>query len=1390
MKCSNDIDCAALVDHVCALTSSGELLCQPKQNNAKKLREVCDPAATTSECESRTCHPKRKICTSHCAKDEDCPSGVCESVEFEPGKIFAICLGSLNQCNRDKDCGTGNNNDNLCALQQTSPTELATRCRTAVGQRPAGQSCLGDGDCIHNNCYNREYCASFCLDASDCPTGMECKEQEILLGANKYKFKTCQHPAEGLPCKTDKQCLRQGYICAPIKVGTKLELRCINNTQAPYLDSCSKNEDCKSGVCLLTSGEQCSKPCENDNDCAQGSATVKCLDVLLDVNGIKDTFKMCVPQLQSCAKTSDCTNVGDVCAPHVDASGQFSLRCLPNNSSAKLIGADCASSDECASRICYNKVCASLCMAANDCGGGKQGFGCTQESIKSPNPKVPDISAMLCSVPSAGLKCTTHLANQSGDSCPSATNDTCRIVDVNGTPEQRCRTAAGTAEVGASCSKNADCKSGTCLTPDGICTAPCRNDNDCASAGADLKCVKKTLQGKEFSVCAYQGCSGDPDCDAGKICANVISQVGRLLACVQPNKQKKAGEACSKNGDCQSNICHPKSSICVPPCAGGKDISCPPQYACELATNGPDSINLCLPIPNACQSNGTCTSGQVCVYTVNSTSGKPRQTCGAALGDRKLGDFCDPTATSPQCITGFCNPSTKRCGQFCESASDCPADTHRCTSVTVAITQPGSTQSNPMTKNFSLRVCQSLLCRYNGDCQTGEVCAVSLVNSAAVKKCEAIGVNKKLPGQTCTLDADCATGLCRNNVCVALCSAHRHCADNEQCGPATYITTTTNACLKGTRASCSGDKDCATGEVCQVNSSGGKPAASCQKFPTGGIPAGGTCNPNDGFPGKCASHMCDAVTKKCLQACAPGLNDCGTGEVCDSFSILGGTINACIPPPQSCTKGSDCSSGTVCAVSVSQGSVAYSCLRPPSTRTKKVGDACNPNAAFPGECQTSLCHPELRVCVNTCQQDSDCTDTTRPLCGKMAISGGLLARACVSKNVACDQDANCPSSEPVCGVELSNNTLSTKCSRGSTFGSKKIGDTCDPSQTISKSECLNRFCEAGRSVCTAVCQNNDQCPTGLVCAQTRVEGNRTILGCVPAAGSTCTKLQACAVPNVCRVIRETSGVVAKCQTVGGKGVELTCSGSSNITTECSSGICHPTNDRCTSVCQQDDDCLLGKCKAITLEGFQVKVCDSSCAKDSDCPTGQICGLSGPGNKLVLSCIKPDSQKAAAGATCDPTKRINGNDCQSSFCSMSNSKCTTSCTQNSDCGSGQICTTGAVRLPNGTLVNLKGCFPTSGSCLLQNQCATGTLCQLEAQSSSVGTICKAADSNRLPEGNTCSSTTLPGDCQTGLCDPQSKQCTGFCTKDSDCNGTRSKCGSITANSASFKACVKP
>lgn len=1427
--CTTDGDCKQ--GESCGLGASGKLECQTIPGNGKLIGETCQ-VGVEGECRSNLCHPDA-YCTITCQADADCPNGACVDVAFG-NNTFKVCKkDNENQCLRDGQC----REQQVCRIETVNASTSATKCGNEAGNRTLGQACISNNECTHAACINGEYCTQPCGANIDCPKNFECKEFDLEYpsGSNvKTKFRLCLLPTDGVACQTSKDCIRQGYVCSPRVVSGSLELRCQKPTGAgTFGQTCEKDSDCESGYCLPSG--TCTIACNANADCPTTGNPSNCFEVDLERTGVKGKLKACLEVRVACKSDADC-NAQEVCRDFLDDAGNYDFRCVPRFSSAgnalgntcmdnsqcqsqycsggkctacssdadcgtgrrcitsictasKDLGGDCTKDTDCIGRICFNKRCSQTCTANTDC--KVNGFGCTNEELTQ---QTKMYRGDICTVPQGGLPCFLNA------DCPSSAEGECRIVEVSGVPSTRCRAAVGAKKLGETCTQDSDCVSGTCLQPDGICTQSCKQDSDCGTG--TLRCLERDFTPSgggtaiPIKVCTPEPCRGGTSCRKGEVCVYRSSGSVGFLRCDTPAAGKKLlGATCTTGADCATNLCQKatgaSSGVCAAACRGSASDVCPLQYECEASATGPLGTHLCLPRTDACVKDADCSSGQKCVLTFDQFQ-RPLRKCGNAIGTTKVGEPCDPNATTSQCESGFCDPRTKRCGLFCDGNSDCPSGGQfLCSTGTF---KKGPNQPGP---DWELKYCRSILCDSSQDCASNEICNVSLISLQPVKQCTTpIGSQN---GATCTIASDCQSGLCHNGACVALCSADRHCQASEYCGDVNLPPNAkSKGCITGNRTVCLGDADCGTGESCQVNFPSSDPVKQCKAPKTNEKDNGQSCDPAK-FPPECKSHLCDSVTRKCIATCGLGLGDCKIGsEVCGSFPVLGKNVDACLPPPQSCQKLADCVKGTVCAAVISAGKATALCLRESAAQTKKVGDTCNPNLVYPGECQTRLCHPDLKVCVSPCQQDSDCP-SARPRCGKITLSGGVVASACVPSNAPCQHDGDCPASEPICSLGLKSGVLEKTCSAGGP-GAATIGASCDPDKSI-PGDCINRFCEIGTQTCVKACEVDAHCPQGLVCLETLIEGGRRTKGCVRAIGSTCTDRLDCARPSYCAAEQDTNGVVGRCRIRAGVDFGTTCKpsvrpqGGYNLVGNCRSNICHPSTSSCSALCQNTADCTVGNCKPIQLVGFNTNVCDVSCKKTADCPTGQLCGAYiEPLGGYYPSCVATDTKLKKLGDSCDPDKG-QFSECQTGVCSPTTRKCTQVCEQDSNCGTGEICAKSSVLSNNNLRVFADLCVPDTGGCKRDPECYNGFRCRALDRNGKLITQCQARGVGESIEGAACSPTGT-NLCWSQICEPKSNQCTIPCDTNADCaqQGVRNTCKAITVTvgtaSRSVKVCAQP
>ncbi|MEM1008296.1 MAG: hypothetical protein AAGJ35_04770, partial [Myxococcota bacterium] len=201
------------------------------------------------------------------------------------------------------------------------------------------------------------------------------------------------------------------------------------------------------------------------------------------------------------------------------------------------------------------------------------------------------------------------------------------------------------------------------------------------------------------------------------------------------------------------------------------------------------------------------------------------------------------------------------------------------------------------------------------------------------------------------------------------------------------------------------------------------------------------------------------------------------------------------------------------------------------------------------------------------------------------------------------------------------------------------------------------------------------------------------------------------------------------------------------------------------------------------------VCDPTCQKEQDCPSGQSCQFTVIGQNVVSQCVKPTPNSKKTGDSCDPS-RFDA-ECASNLCGFASKICLKSCLKNDNCDSKQVCEQAFIQIRANQFISVQACLPNTGTCTTPNDCKNNTICGV-SESKNPLYACFSPDQQALPTGGTCDpKKAFPGDCQSRLCDPESKTCTTPCTQDSDCTDqVRTRCGNLDVKGTPFKACIQP
>ncbi|MEM1007616.1 MAG: hypothetical protein AAGJ35_01305, partial [Myxococcota bacterium] len=1145
--CKTENDCLRISPTLtCRKEENGVgLVCLPRIDGGGGYGTACAPKEGVSElCATSICHPEQKKCTELCTSAEDCASRQCEEQSIA-GFTQRVCRIDENECQSDRDC----QQDEICQLEQKQDRTFRTRCAPPdENRKDLGASCQRDNDCKSNTCVldnQSDYCSQLCRVDSDCGAGYACKTQ-LHPPDQSRTFGECVIQTGGLPCSANNECKRDGFVCKPTQINNEIVQRCAqaNNALKKIGDACVEDKECISNICLPAT-KRCSAPCIDNTSC-QGIVFPRCDSVPFVLGQQTKDIKICLPQLCDRTKTkTDCNaQKNEICAPLVDDTKKFVFSCSLPLEKQKDVGDNCEKHSECTERLCLNGRCARLCRTNQDC--PNTNYLCANTTLK--REKQNALSAKACTPPNNGFACTTT------KDC-SGQQDLCRLITINQTLTPRCALPTqGKAELGAPCTKNEECQSGTCLLLQGLCTKPCSEDAHCSLSGnpSALRCRKLPLtptggQPQEVNVCALAPCKGITECRPQEVCAYRSANNQDYLACVRPDPKKRIqGQSCQQNQECQSGLC--TQNVCVAPCSGGQTPLCPLQTTCETTPTGPNSLHLCKTIPNACLRNQDCKqNNQICVFSLN--NGRPERTCKNPVGQLQTGAECKK---NDDCATNLCHPTNNICTEFCDLTrgdADCPS----------ASTEYGCAVGS--LSNQDVPFCRNLRCQSEKDCLSGETCFLEVDAKNNVQtRCRRVQNNTL--GKTCTPrlpNVDCTNNFCNplSQVCISPCLASRNCNDNQLCQDVNLGPFVTKGCVAGQRQFCDGNLDCLNNQICQASLTPQNVVqTTCQDRGNKKAP-GASCSAGS----ECYSSVCDGLTQKCMKICKPGLNDCTETEICAETGFLGGrTVNVCLPKPDACNKTADCSQGTICGVDIQGAQISYLCLRPAQNGID-VGQACNPAQPYPGQCKSRICDPNLQQCAPTCNTDQDCNGQSR--CGKIELNNGSLVRACIPNNANCERSATCPSTQPICALDLQQGNLVRRCIADDPK-KVEIGKACDPALKL-LNVCKNRFCEQRQRKCLQTCEKDTQCPTGLKCENTFVDGRPT-KGCVPPNGAPCARETDCASPKICQANQTATTLTLSCQLLNGRDTGQLCN-PKTFPNNCGSNLCIRNINRCVPPCQ-------------------------------------------------------------------------------------------------------------------------------------------------------------------------------------------------------------------------------
>ena len=1241
-------------------------------------------------CNAPQCQLKRTNGQS-CSLASQCQSGNC----VDGVCCNDACGGSCLACNVSGNLGTCT----TIATNQDPANECNPGACDGLGQcqRSLGVSCTVNAQCASGNCVDGVCCNTTCLGtclacdlggslgtcsnvpanvdpANECPNGA-CTGSGTCQGSptTPCNFPSdcannlcvdgfcCDTPCSGLceACRASLKGSGVDGVCGPIGANLDPGNECAagecngaKSCESPDGASCMTGAQCLSGHCV--DGVCCNTDCSGTcRACNVPNSVGTCASVALN----QDPANECNPG--SCDGLGACQiNQGNPCTSNAQCSTGF-----------------------CVDGVCCDAACTGTCQACSTAlkGGGIQGecgpiAGGTDpqnECVQEPSSTCGNTGFCsgqgTCSLYTNGTTCAVaSCSGQNTLSKPDTCNGVGQCID-GGT--QSCNAFACNGGIcNLTCTADTDCATGNFCT--GMACSPkkanglmCGTSNECTSGNCvDGVCCSSACT-DECKSCALPGSLG--------VCANIPSggtdalpSCGGIQLCNGSGKCVDAnGQQCATNAECFSNIC--VDGVCCNNACSGLCSACSAAKngalngTCSPITSGLDPDNECSGAA-ACNGMGacgllgdgtTCTAGSECqsgfcidgVCCNNACTGSCRACSAGKTGG--VNGVCANVATN--------SDPDNECLAECNAFGDCEEPNGS------ACTANGECQSGICVDG----VCCNSAC--NGDCQTcNKAGSVGLCAPVAAGQqdtcgvgatCDVAGTCKKVNGGSCTLNAECLTGFCVDNVCCenACSGTCKTCNLGASPGVCSNVPTNTDpanecagadvcsgngGCVKVNGASCGGAGECLSGfctdGVCCENTCSGTCKAcnvagsegACANIAFGNDPANecmgaavcdgtGGCKKGLGdvcaMNTDCASNFCvDGVC--CGEACTDGCKACSmakTGTVSGTCAFVSGNTD----PDNECASTADCNGAGVCELA--------------NGLTCTTNTQCASGSCVDGFCCNMACSGSCQACSaaktggadGTCGPVSANTDPDNECLGAADCDG---ANACeLALGGTCTLGAQCASGFCTDGV-CCNETCSGTC-RACNVGGSMGTCTNVPSNQDPANECVGGDCN-GAGVCEVgngvMCTQGSQCASGNcvdgVCCNALCDG----------ACEACSAAKTGGVDGTCSFITIDSDpdnecALAECNGTGACEVALGASctqGSQCATGFCADSVC--CDGSCTGGCEScNQGGLLGTCvphssdtdpENICGAGVQCSgegVCEapdtSPCNGDNDCAMG-------------------------------------------------------------------------------------------------------------------------------------------------------------------------------------------
>ncbi len=1330
-----------------------------------------------SECASAICSSDGKCGANPgdvCSAPNDCRAGGCMNGTCGPDcSADAQCItGSY--CSTAGTCVAANPNGTACTL--------AVQCTSGVceadGQCGAtdGRPCAGAADCRSGICSAANTCAATCATNADCVAGNFCDPAAH----------DCRPVApNGGACADDSQC--RSSVCD--SDGT-----CGAANGRP----CGQADNCRSGVCSTdgqcgtANGGACISPltcrtgvCDADGKCGSPIGGACTTGAICRAGQCNPDGKCGAPNGDPCTAAADCRSgvcasdgvCGDdlgsncvtpaTCRTGACSGGQCSLGCQAD--------AECASGTFCEAGFCRaglpnGALCvravqcqAGVCSGDGRCGAPQGGACATPSQCRagacaggSCGPTCASNSECVASMFCSSGTCTPRLPN--GDTCSAAfecASSFC-VGGLCGVP------------TGQPCAAPAQCRSGICDDVSGSCAATCASNAQCAT-GSFCDATSHHCQ-----VSAPNGAPPTQPCSSGSQCTSgVCASDG---ACGQPDGERCLTGAVCRGGACVNGLC---DSGCTADAQCAGDAYCNAVGACtpKTATGGActraaacvsgtcASDGLCgTPTPGACTapvqcragacSNGTC--GTSCLNDGECLSGRYCGASGTCAPKLPAGTLC---SSGSQCEAGVC-AADGRCGK---PAGDACAAASQCRS---AICSAGSCAST---------------CALDADCPAANFC------DATSHSCLPQGGNGGGGARTCTVAADCASGVCAaDGRCgyptgggsCNLVNASLVCRSGA-CSPST------GTCVPGGGRGCSGDVDCAAlGGYCDsltltctsTKLPAGAPlprdpmhgGGTCTTALAQAVCLGGACDPADDRCGLPNSRPCVGDTQCRSGQCgtdglcgAPNGGACVTAALCRSGACVDGECGQ--PNGAPCAAAGSCQSG-VCTAGVCGVPSGGPCATDAACRAGQCGTdgfcgAPNGGACLGGDaCRSGSC--EAHVCVAGCTSNASCAQG-------LSCQAGTCAPA-LPNGAACTRATECASAtctQGTCGTPTGGACVNASACKSDTCSGGSCATGCSADgDCLSTSACVS-------GACTPKAPGGTSCTRDLECAGGQCVGGQ----CGQSAGGACSAPVQCQ-SNICDAhgtCSDTCAADGECRAGTYCGPAHTCVAVVSNGQPCTSGA------QCTSgVCRPDGQCGFGDGEGACTAQTAATVCRSGacgtasltcvpagglgCSVDADCDASTFCA---PGTRTCVAKLavgQPIPHDALhENGVCTPAS--GAATCVSGVCDAKDDLCGMPtngvCTNHAQCRGGACGPDGRCGVLNGS------------DCTADTACRSG-VCDADGKCGSLTGACEAA-----------------ADCRSGLCSAADGRCGqpagAPCASNDECRGAvcaaDGRCGAATGES---------